>query len=130
MLLTRKFALAVPILGSLLLPAAFAMAWGQTPSPANKKLALKAALVLTQDFCATTKKTGNTGNKLTSYVETFEIGKAACAELEPALQGTFESLTRLTAMPSDNSAQVVLLPKFVDANATRPVGITIFDRPA
>jgi hypothetical protein len=55
-----------------------------------------------------------------SIHETYEVGKAACAELEPALKGVFLSLIRVAAPPPPEEAQVVLLPRFVGASTTRP----------
>jgi hypothetical protein len=77
----------------------------QTTSSAEAKLALKAALVLTPEFCAT-------------KVNGFEIGKAACAELEPALKGVFSSLITAATAPSVESAQIVLLPRIVAVRET------------
>jgi hypothetical protein len=74
------------------------------------RLDLRAALVLTPEFCATKSKKGD----LFSGKETFEIGKAACAELESALSGTFSKLTRVEAEPTSGDAQIVLTPRFVD----------------
>jgi len=116
MLPTRHAFLASPLLCALALSAAFVTARGQTTSLADTKLALKAALVLTPEFCETRTKKGSsfTGK------DTFEIGKAACAELEPALKGVFFSLTRVAAASSSEDAQVVLVPRFVDVDATAP----------
>ena len=90
----------------------------QTKSPADTTLTLKAALVLTPEFCATKTKQGS----FASGKETFEIGKVACAELEPALKGVFSSLTRIMAPPSPEGTQVVLLPKFGEVEATKTLG--------
>jgi len=125
MSLTRQSVFAAPILCSLLLPALFLTAQGQAQSSADNKLALKASLVLTPEFCATTIQQGGffTGK------EKFEVGKAACAELEPALQGAFTRLTRVAAPPPPEAGAVVLLPKFDEAAATRRTGVTIFNKP-
>jgi hypothetical protein len=80
-------------------------------------LALRAALVLTPEFCAAKTKKGSWAVR-----ETFEIGKAACAELEPALKGAFSGLTRVAAASSSGDAQVVLLPRIVDVAATSAAG--------
>jgi hypothetical protein len=98
---------------ALFLLAAFALAQGQTISPADAKLPLKVALVLTPEFCATQTTKGSFTTK-----EKFEIGKDACAELEPALKLVFPNLIRVEAATSSGDAQVVLLPRFVDVGAT------------
>lgn len=81
----------------------------QTVPSGDAKLALNAALVLTPEFCAT---------KVKGPV-TLEIGKAACAALEPALKGVFSNLISVAAASSASSAQVVLLPGFVDTRTVR-----------
>jgi hypothetical protein len=99
--------------------ATFATAHGQTISPTDARLPLKAVLVLTPEFCATITK----GAPFTTK-EKFEIGKAACTELEPALKAVFPNLARVEAATSSGDAQVVLLPRFVDVGAT--MGVTAF----
>lgn len=113
----------------LLLTAA---ANGQTTPPADTKLGLKAAILLTPEFCATKihkeyiRKQG--GQPLSGEGETFMIGKAACEGLVPPLEGVFSkvvvvpSLSGATAS-SPGEAQVVLLPRIVDVNATRPFSV-------
>jgi hypothetical protein len=83
----------------------FTVSLAQTTSSPDAKVALKAALVLTPEFCAT-------------KVRDFEIGKAACAELEPALKGVFSSLITTGAASSVESAQIVLLPRIVGVQET------------
>jgi hypothetical protein len=121
MLRTHHSFLASALLCALVLLAACVTALGQTgqtASVANPKLSLNAALVLTPEFCATkTKK----GTWLVNQ-ETFPIGKAACAEFEPALRGVFSSLTRLESDSSSGDAEVVLMPRFVDIAATQTLG--------
>lgn len=97
---------------------AFATAGAQTVSPSDTRLALRAALVVTPEFCATKFKKGSWA----TIKETFEVGKIACAQLEPALERVFSSLTRVTATPSSGDAQVVLMPRFVDVGATTAMG--------
>ena len=93
----------------------------------DKKLALKAVLVLSPEFCAAVKKQGD---KFWTGEEKFEIGKADCAELEPALRAVFAELTRVDGVPSTaNAGQLVLMPRLADASATRPTQITIFNKP-
>ena len=99
----------------------------EPPLSPHGKLAAKAALVLTPEFCASQKKQGD---KFWTGVEAFQVGKAACTELEPVLQSAFAALTRLTEAPLPEAGyQVVLFPRFADASATRPTQITIFSRP-
>jgi hypothetical protein len=84
--------------------------------PASGKLPLKAALVLTPEFCAT--KIKPKGSAMTKEWGSFDFGKAACTELEPALQGVFSSLTRVATLPSPEEAQLILIPRIADVNAT------------
>ena len=118
MKLTRLSLLAAPLLCTIIFSAVSVTSRAQTKSPADTTLTLKATLVLTPEFCATKTKKGS----FASGKETFEIGKAACAELEPALKGVFYSLTRVAAVPSPEEAQVVLLPRFGEVDATRTLG--------
>ncbi len=99
------------VLSSTLAVAAYCQ---DVPSD-NSKLALSAEVVLTQEFCSTKTKKGD----FVSGKETFEVGKAACAEIEPALKKVFQSLIRVDSVPSAGDTQVVLLPRFVDVGATR-----------
>lgn len=82
----------------------------QTAPTSTQKLQLKAALVLTPEFCSTTTKKGH---------EKFLVGKAACAELEPALKETFVDLAKVDDPSKAGAAQVVLEPKFIDVAATQ-----------
>lgn len=77
-------------------------------------MALRAALLVTPEFCDTKFKKGSWA----TIKETFEVGKIACAELEPALAQVFSSVTPVTAIPSSGDTQVVLIPRFVDVGAT------------
>jgi len=143
---TRLFFLASVLLCTITLPA-FVMAQDQTTppadtkpaadaqspdtkpadtkpmtdtKPADAKLPIKAALVLTPEFCAT--KIKPKGSALTKEWGTFEVGKAACEQLEPALKEAFFSLRRVAAPPAAQEAQLVLLPRIVDVNATTAMG--------
>lgn len=98
-----------------LLPAAFVAARGQTTSSSDAKLPLRAALVLTPEFCSTVIQQNR---------EKFKVGKAACADLEPALKGTFSSLTRVAEATSSGDVQIMLLPRFVTAGATTTLGLS------
>jgi hypothetical protein len=84
--------------------------------PADGKLPFKAALVLTPEFCAT--KVKPKGSAMTKEWGSFDFGKAACAELEPALKGVFSSLTRVAVPPTSEEAQLILIPRITDVNAT------------
>ena len=112
-----RYSLAASCVCMLFLSAAFGIANAQTAPPSDSKLSLKAALVLTPEFCATKIAKGSWA----TIKETFEVGKIACAELEPALREAFSSVTPATAIPSPGDAQVVLLPRFVDVAATTTV---------
>jgi hypothetical protein len=96
------------------------MAWGQVPTP-DKKLALNAVLVLTPEFCAAK----NTNKKLGR--QPAEYGKAACAELEPALKAVFSSVTTVSdagaaasaaKSTTPGQAQVLLVPRVADFRET------------
>jgi len=104
-------------------------AMAATPAPAPKhkdnakaaeppaaKLQLRAALILTPDFCATK---WTTGNGWTSNKENYTVGQAACEFLEPALKNSFSTLTRLEAVPPSSDAQVILQPKILKGDATK-----------
>lgn len=112
----RCFIVASLLLCALALPAALATASGQTTPSVDAKLAVKAALVLTPEFCATKFGEDHTFFKVE---QAFYVGKAACESLEPALNTVFSGLTRVDAASSAGDAQVVLLPRFVDVNATK-----------
>ncbi len=87
----------------------------QVPTPAPSKLSLSAAVVLTPEFCATkTKK----GSWMTNQ-ETFPVGAAACADIEPALKEVFSKIVRVDSPDESKDAQVTLIPKFVNVNATQ-----------
>jgi hypothetical protein len=120
MMPTRPCLVTHLLLCSLFLPAALVVtAYSQTASPADKTLTLKAALVLTPEFCTTTiQKT------IYRQKQTFEVGKDACSELEPALRGVFSDLIRVTGAPESGKAQIVLLPRIVDAHPTSPAAFT------
>ena len=110
--------LAASLLSAIFFSALPVTLRAQTKSPEDTMLRLKAALVLTPEFCATKTKKGS----FVSGKETFEIGKAACTDLEPALKTVFPSLTRVAAVPPPEEVQVVLLPRFGEVDATRTLG--------
>lgn len=116
MLKNRKsvFAVLIGCLGVMTyLPAMLA----EEPSAASAdaKLPLNAVLVLTPEFCATKFKQGS---MWTTGRETFDVGKMACTDLEPALKSAFGNLTVVSAPPTSGDAQLVLVPKFTDTHAT------------
>jgi hypothetical protein len=120
-MLNSLFVPAVSLFAALLLTDAWCVtADAQTVPPSDTKLAFKAVLVVTPEFCATKFTKGSWA----TIKESFEVGKIACAELEPALQKVFSSLTSVTAIPSYGDAEVVLMPRFVDVGAS--VGATAF----
>jgi hypothetical protein len=120
MLQVRNSFLAAPLLCALVLPAVLVTARGQVTS-ADTKLALRAAVVLTPEFCDTTEKSQVWGS-------TLEVGKAACTELEPALKDVFPSLTRVAAASSSGDAEVVLLPRFanIGISAKQPAELFVW----
>ncbi|MCC6392771.1 MAG: hypothetical protein IT167_19390 [Bryobacterales bacterium] len=85
---------------------------------------LNAEIVLTQEFCRTKIARGSRFNTPTFRKEWFEVGKPACAHMESSLRYVFAKVTRVgrEPMPGETSAHVVITPKFVDLNATRPGG--------
>jgi hypothetical protein len=101
------------VLSSALQPAHSQTAPLAETKPADPMLALKAALVLTPGFCAS--KT-NQGSFWTNGKTKLSIGKDACAEFEPLIRGAFSSLTRIADASAAGDAQVVLVPRLVDAN--------------
>ena len=90
--------------GLLLLSLVCLPAQGQTISVPNARPRVSAVLVLSPEFCSTKTKKGTWGVNQ----ETFEIGKATCAELEPALKTVFPALKRAEAAPAAGEAKLVL----------------------
>jgi hypothetical protein len=112
---------APSLIFSLTFALAFVAAQAQ-PAPATRsKLNLKAALVLTPEFCATKF---SQGSFWTTGKDTFSVGKMACKELEPALNQVFSNVSVVKSPEEAGDAQVVLTPKFVSAGATN--GTTAF----
>jgi hypothetical protein len=106
-------ALVSALLLAILLPGACITACGQTASPTDQKLNLNAAVVIDSGFCAT---------KIKKNHESFEVGKAACADLKSALEQGFSSLISVTSDKDVANAQAILLPRFVDVSATKTIG--------
>jgi hypothetical protein len=82
----------------------------------SNKLPLNAELVLASQFCSA--KTGHYING-----DLLAVGKAVCPHLEAALDEVFSGLTRIEKAPAagKTSAQVVLIPRFVDVSVTQPL---------
>jgi hypothetical protein len=111
LLQVRHSFLAAPPLYALVLAAVLVTARGQVPSP-DGRIAFRAVVVLTPEFCGATERSQQWGS-------TFEIGEAACTELEPALKQVFPNLTRVAETASSGDADVILLPRFAN------IGISI-----
>ena len=79
------------------------------PAAPPKPLSLTADLVLTPEFCATIDK---------KHSEKFEVGKAACDQLEPVLTKIFAKLTRVDDASKATDAQLVLQPRFSEVGGT------------
>jgi hypothetical protein len=113
--MARCISLSVRICCAAILAAPLVGVYSQAAPATSEKLPLNAVLVLTPDFCAT-KFTQ--GSFWTTGKETFEVGKEACADLEPALKSVFLTLSVASAPPESGSAQVILTPRFVNGHAT------------
>jgi hypothetical protein len=85
----------------------------QTPPPADLKMIPRVVLILTPEFCAA-KNT-----KRIPYEDEFEVGKAACVQLEPALKNVFPNLVRVQTASSTGDAELVLAPIFVDISVIK-----------
>jgi hypothetical protein len=106
-------ALTSALLLVMVLPGVCKTARGQTAPPADQKLNLNAAVVIDPEFCAT---------KIKKSHETFEVGKAACDVFKSALEQGFSSVTSVATDKDAVETQAVLVPKFVDASATKTMG--------
>jgi hypothetical protein len=86
------------------------------PEMTSSKMLLRAELVLSPQFCS-----AKTGHYLDGSA--LSIGKTVCPQLEAKLQDVFSDLKRIDKPPAagTTSAQVVLIPKFVDISATQPL---------
>ncbi|MFZ0306006.1 MAG: hypothetical protein WAL75_25190 [Terracidiphilus sp.] len=104
--LRNSLALALVLAGTLGISLAVQ---AQNQPSAPKPLNLTADIVLTPEFCATIDKKHN---------EKFEVGKAACEQLQPALGKIFTKLTRVDDASKASDAQVVLQPQFSEVGAT------------
>ena len=84
------------------------------------QLPLRAALVLTPDFCNSRLAHGTQDAK-----KGLEVGKVACLELEPTIRADFENLATVSNAKETGDAQLVLIPKFIDVAVTIE-GVTAF----
>jgi len=105
--LGRHIVLVLIVVASVLGLSRSARTQDQTSAP--KPLNLTAGLVLTPEFCATIDK---------KHSEKFEVGKAACAQLEPVLSKIFTKLTRVDDASKAADAQVVLQPRISEVGGT------------
>jgi hypothetical protein len=113
--LARKF-----LASHLSLPCALMISLAQTTPSGDTPLPLRAALVLTPEFCATQARSLLSWKKVA-------IGNIACSKLETGLKGVFSSLTSVTHPSSSGEAQVVLLPRFVQTITEKGIAVTILE---
>ena len=106
----RSSVVLVLLLASVLGLSRTAHAQDQPAAP--KPLNLTADIVLTPEFCTTIDKT---------HSEKFEVGKAACNQLEPALSKIFTKLTRVDDASKATDSQIVLEPRFSEVGGTERV---------
>lgn len=84
------------------------------PNSAPAKLPLKAEIVLSPQFCATKKR------QSIALKDVLNVGRATCEQLFAALVPVFSDLQRLEKAPNGTStAQITLIPRFVDMSATQ-----------
>ncbi len=102
----------------ILLSSSVPIVFGQPARDTGYTQSLKAEVVLTPAFCRTEIEKGS----FFSGHESFAVGREACRQMEQHLKYAFASVGRVETEPPPESttAQVVLIPKFVDLNATRP----------
>ncbi len=81
------------------------------------RLPLKADLVLSPEFCGLKKR------QSMAIKDVLNLGKAACPKLQAELSAIFSDLRRVDAAPAvgTSTAQIVVIPKFVDVSATQPL---------
>jgi hypothetical protein len=86
--------------------------------PAVSKYPLEAILVLTPDQCSAETKKGNWVNGK----EKYPMGELLCPAAESAVQQLFAKYSRIETLPEKGSlpGKVVLAPRLVDLEATRP----------
>ncbi len=101
---------------AVLLFVAPVIAQGQGSTPADSRLNLQAQLVLTPEFCATKYGENHSAFKVE---DAWEVGEAACKDLEPALKGIFSSLTVASSPSPSSDSEIVLTPRFVNVSAAK-----------
>ena len=92
----------------------------QSASVPEGRLPVRAALVLTQEFCTCRVAHGAQNQK-----SGLEVGKVACVTFEPALKGVFAQLVTVSDPHDTGDAQLILIPTFVDAGVAVK-GVTAF----
>jgi hypothetical protein len=115
-----------PLQFCLVLSATSLVTYSQDAQGLGYTQSLKAEVVLTPAFCKTSIKKGSflSSQNAPFGKEPFAVGPAACRQIEQALKYVFSNLTRVDRdpAPGTTSAQVILVPKFVDISVTWPAG--------
>lgn len=115
--ISRRFVAA----SLFLLPWEGASLNAQSASAPEGRLPIRAALVLTQEFCTSRVAHGKQQNQKTG----LEVGKVACVTFEPALKDVFARFTTVSDPHDTGDAQLILIPTFVDAGVAVK-GVTAF----
>jgi hypothetical protein len=118
----RKIFNLKQLLATLLPVLAWAAMDAQSTVPAEAKFPLRTALVLTPEFCTSRVARGGVQD---NPKRGLEVGQIACVEFEPALKDVFADITRVSDEQKIGDAQLVLIPKFVDAGV-KMEGFTAF----
>ena len=121
MLRAAKSVLSSAALAALTGLGTAAVAPAQSAQPQTfSTLAIKADVVLSPEFCATTMKKGS----VWTVKESFAVGENTCPKLETELAKIFTGLSRISKLPepNDGAADIILVPKFGDIGATMAVG--------
>jgi hypothetical protein len=83
-------------------------------------------VVLTPEFCKTKINNGSFISSPTFPLrkESFGVGEAACRQMEQKLRFVFASITRVESESAARQSRtdIILIPRFVGGNATRPGG--------
>lgn len=85
--------------------------------PTDAKYALEAILVLTPEQCSAESKKGN----WVIGKEKYRLGELVCSPAQSVVEQVFENYTRVDTPPEkgSTSGRVILMPRFVDLEATR-----------
>jgi hypothetical protein len=118
----RKLLGLKQLLATLLFTLACAAMHAQSIPSSEAKFPLRAALVLTPEFCTSRVAHGGVQD---NPKKGLEVGQIACVEFEPALKDVFADITRVSDEQKTGNAQLVLIPKFVDAGV-KMEGVTAF----